>query len=96
MAPMVPMVPGPGIQLLVVFITGLLLVLAAIGLITEKYIQQLMIILGVFLFLTALLIHLPHWLNGENNFSRMNGLTEMLKDLALAGAAFFISASSPK
>jgi len=96
MASIVPMVPGPGSQLMVVVITGVVLVLAGASLAIGKFPHQATMILGIFLLFTSLTIHFPQMINAEKEAAKMMSLSNMLKDLALAGAAFFISGTYKK
>jgi putative oxidoreductase len=96
MTSIVPMVPGPGSQLLIVFVTGIVLLIAAISLLFQKYIYQATILLGIFLLFTALTIHFPHALNAIRQTERTESLSNMFKDLAMAGAAFFLAGSFGK
>lgn len=65
-----------------VYLTGLALIATAVALIIGKKAQLAMTLLGVMLVLFAVLMHLP---GGEAS------MPMLLKDLALAGAAWFIS-----
>ncbi|MCP4457887.1 MAG: DoxX family protein [Cytophagales bacterium] len=67
----------------IVYLTGVALIAAAVALLIGKKAQLAMTLLGVMLLLIALMIHLP---GGEAS------MPMLLKDLGLAGAAWFISA----
>ncbi|RED93882.1 DoxX family protein [Marinoscillum furvescens] len=84
MAGMVPAVfPFPEAW---VYLTGLGHILAAVALIINKKAKLAMTLLGVMLLLFALLIHFNGFLNGDQSATTM-----FLKDIALSGAAFFMS-----
>ena len=81
---MAGMVPIPG-GVIWVYLTGLALVLAAVSIIIKKKMALATMLLGIMLVIFALSIHLP---GGEAS------MPSLLKDLALAGAAFYISGNS--
>ena len=68
---------------IVVYITGLALLAAAVSIIIGKMDKLACLLLGVFLLLTALLIWLPGMQDGDQT-----GMTMFMKDIALAGAAW--------
>ncbi|MCU0447702.1 MAG: DoxX family protein [Microscillaceae bacterium] len=67
-----------------VYITGIALIAAAVSIIIEKMTKLSGLLLGIMLLIFAFTIHLP---GGETS------MPSLLKDLALAGAAFYISAN---
>lgn len=71
-----------------VYLTGVALILAAIAIIINKKAKLAALLLGIMLLLFALMIHLPGMSESQASFSNF------MKDTALAGAAFFISANS--
>ena len=71
---------------IIVYVTGLILIAAAVALIAKKYDFYAAMALGVFMVLTALLIHLPAVMGGDQMAMSM-----LLKDIALAGGAFTIA-----
>ena len=71
-----------------VYLTGLALLLAAVAIIIGKKTRLATTLLGVMLLLFALLIHFKGFLNQDPVSSSM-----FLKDLALSGAAFFMSSN---
>ena len=81
MAGMVPSYMPAGV--IIVYLTGVALLAAAVSLLIGKKAQLAMTLLGVMLLLIALMVHLP---GGEAS------MPMLLKDLALAGAAWFMSA----
>lgn len=86
MAGMVPsFIPGGVIW---VYLTGLALIAAALSLILNKEVQKSMTLLGFMMLGFALLVHLPQ-LSGSDM-----AMPNLLKDTALAGAAFFIASKS--
>ena len=81
---MAGMVPIPG-GVIWVYLTGLALVLAAVSMIIKKKMALATMLLGIMLVIFALSIHLP---GGQDS------MPMLLKDLGLAGGAFFISGNS--
>ncbi|OGU59873.1 MAG: DoxX family protein [Ignavibacteria bacterium RBG_13_36_8] len=69
-----------------VYLTGLGLILAPIAVFINKYAKLAMLLLGIMLLVFVLTIHLPGVLNSQTMGMY---LPNFLKDLALAGAAFF-------
>ncbi len=67
-----------------VYLTGVALIAAAVALIIGKKAQLAMTLLGVMLILIAVLVHLP---GGEAS------MPSLLKDLAMAGAAWYMAAN---
>ena len=69
-----------------VYLAGAGLVLAGISFLINKYVRIAGILLGLMLIVFILVIHLPHHLNGDSS-----ALAMILKDAAMAGAAFVIA-----
>lgn len=69
-----------------VYLTGIALLLAAIAIVMSKKAKLACRLLGLMLILFAVLIHLEGFLNQDAIASTM-----FLKDLALGGAAWFMS-----
>lgn len=87
MAGMVPIfIPG---GILWVYITGAALILAAIAIIVNRFSALAALLLGIMLLSFAFTIHLPMLMGGD-----MNAMSNLLKDTALAGAAFFVYATT--
>ncbi|MEO9802082.1 MAG: DoxX family protein [Reichenbachiella sp.] len=85
MAGMVPsFIPG---GVFWVYLTGLALVAAAIAIIIGKKAKLATQLLGLMLLLFALLIHLVAVMNGDMQM----GMSSLLKDMALAGGAWYMS-----
>ena len=72
-----------------VYLTGVALLLAAIAITINKKAKLATMLLGIMLVLFALLIHLPGMMGGDQM-----AMPSFMKDLALGGAAFFISSHS--
>ncbi len=68
-----------------VVITGIALLLAAVSILIEKQTRLACILLGIMLLIFAITIHLPTVIAGEAE------PVNLLKDVALAGAAWFIA-----
>jgi putative oxidoreductase len=87
MAGMVPaFVPG---GILWVYITGVALILAAVAIMANRLAALASLLLGIMLLGFALTIHLPMLMGGDQN-----AMPNLLKDTALAGAAFYIYATT--
>ena len=85
MSGMVPdVLPFPEVW---VYLTGIALILAAVAIMINKKARLATILLGIMLLAFALLLHLPGFMNQAQPDSAM-----FLKDVALAGSAFFMSA----
>lgn len=86
MAGMVPsFIPG---GVFWVYLTGLALIAAAVAIIIGKKAKLATRLLGLMLLIFALTIHLVNVINGNMEA----GMPSLLKDTALAGAAWFMSA----
>jgi len=84
MVSMVPdFLPAP---IAFVYLTGLAMILAAVAIVVGKKAKLATQLLGLMLAIFAVLIHLPGFLNQEPVGSSM-----FLKDVALAGASWFMS-----
>lgn len=84
MAGMVPSYfPAPVIW---VYLTGLAHILAAVAIVIDKKAKLAALLLGIMLILFALLIHLPGFIDGNQA-----AMSNFLKDMALGGAALFMS-----
>ncbi len=85
MTGMVPdFIPAP---IVFVYLTGVALILAAVAIVLGKKARLATQLLGLMLALFAVLIHLPGFVNQDPVGSSM-----FLKDIALAGAAWYMSA----
>lgn len=85
---MAGMVPIPG-GVFWVYLTGLAFLAFCVSLIIEMKVHLAGILLGVMLIIFVLSIHLPGVMGGEMQPS----MTNLLKDLALAGGALYIAGS---
>lgn len=83
MAGMVP-IPGGAFW---VYLTGVAFLAACISILIEKQTRLACILLGVLLIIFVLSIHLPAVIGGEMQPS----MTNLLKDLALAGGAWLLA-----
>lgn len=83
---MAEMVPIPG-GVFWVYLVGIALLAASVALIMQKQAKLATLLLGIMLVIFALGIHLVAVMGGDQM-----AMSNLLKDLALAGAAFFISA----
>jgi putative oxidoreductase len=76
------------IKTALVYITGLGLIAAAVALIINKKAKLAMTLLAVELLSFVVLIHLMHLIDGDQM-----AMGQILKDTALAGAAFYLAAN---
>ncbi|WP_445663988.1 DoxX family protein [Fodinibius sp. AD559] len=83
---MAGMVPIPG-GVFWVYLTGLAMLAACASIVIEWKARLATILLGIMLLIFVLSIHLPAVVGGEMQSSMPN----LLKDLALAGGAWFIA-----
>ena len=84
---MAGMVPIPG-GVFWVYLTGLALLAASISMLLEKKTKLACVLLGVMLVIFALSIHLPAVI--ESGGEDAASMTNLLKDLALAGGAWVL------
>ena len=82
---MAGMVPIPG-GVLWVYLTGVALIAAAAAILTGKQAVLASQLLALFLILTALTVHLPALMGGDQM-----AMGQVLKDVALAGGALVLS-----
>jgi putative oxidoreductase len=73
--------------IVLVYITGLILLTTSTLILIKRFVRIAGLVLGATLLIFALTVHMPG-LFGEN---MMMSLPNFLKDLSLAGAAFFIA-----
>jgi putative oxidoreductase len=84
MSGMVPAyLPAPTIF---VYLTGAGLILAGLSLLINMQTVLAMLLLGIMLMIFALTIHLPGAMEGDQG-----SMSNLLKDIALSGAAFYFS-----
>ncbi len=76
---------------IVVYLTGVALLAAVVSMLIGKMDKLATFLLGVFLILTALLVH-AKGLGAEDEMQQAVSMTNMLKDLMLAGAAWLYAA----
>ena len=89
---MVGIVPGwLPLKTLWVYLSGLGLIAAPVALIIKNNAKLAMILLGVELMLFAVLIHMVSLMGGD-----MMSMGQLLKDVALAGGAFYIAGTVKK
>jgi len=81
-------VPIPG-GVFWVYLTGLAFLAASVAILIKKYTSLATLLLGIMLLAFVLLVQLPGTLKGGD--SAMMHFPNLLKDTALAGAAFFMS-----
>lgn len=92
MGGMVPsFLPGGAIW---VYVSGAGMVLAAISFIIGVKVKLAGYLLGLLLLIFVFTIHLPGYLNAADDMAKMGPMTMILKDTAMASAAFFIGSKS--
>ncbi|MFO7846101.1 MAG: hypothetical protein R6V27_06040 [Balneolaceae bacterium] len=89
---MAGMVPLPG-GVFWVYLTGLALVAAAVSFAIEKKVRLAGILLGIMLLIFVLSIHLPGVIGADDPQSMQMSMTSVLKDLIMAGGAFYIGST---
>ena len=80
---MAQMAPFGGV--IIVYLTGLALIAAALSIVIKKKAALACMLLGVYLLLTALTVHIPAMQTDEM------AMSSVLKDVALAGGAWFMA-----
>jgi uncharacterized membrane protein len=78
-----------------IYIPGVAFILAAIAFITNRMVKLAAYLLAVLLFIFAITIHLPGFLNAGDAETRTNEFLNFLKDIAIATFALHIAANSP-
>lgn len=81
---------------IIVYITGLALIAAAVSIIIGKYDKLATALLGLMLLLFVLLLHAKGLANAADAGASQMSMTNLLKDLALAGAAWMYAAALSK
>ena len=81
---------------IIIYITGLCLIAAAVSIIIGKYDKLATALLGLMLLIFVLLIHAKGLANAADAGASQMSMISLLKDLALAGAAWMYSASLSK
>jgi uncharacterized membrane protein YphA (DoxX/SURF4 family) len=71
-----------------IILTGIMLIVASISIITKKFIKFSTIILAILLFVFIITIHIPHLLNGGE---KTITLIALLKDISLMGGSLMIA-----
>jgi putative oxidoreductase len=71
-----------------IILTGILLIVASISIITKKYVKLSTIMLACILFIFIVTIHIPHLLSGND---RTITLIALLKDVSLMGGSLMIA-----
>ena len=67
-----------------VMLSGAGMIAAAVSMLLGKYDKLAATLLAVFLLVLVVMVHLPHTMDPA---TQANGMTQLLKDLSLAGAA---------
>jgi len=80
---MAAMAPFGGV--IIVYLTGVALIAGAVSVVIKKKAALACLLLGVFFLLTALAVHVPSLETNEM------AMSQVLKDVALAGGAWFMS-----
>lgn len=77
-----------------IIITGILMILTSISIMTKKYIIQSTIILASLLFLFIVTIHIPNLINSSDINATRITLIALLKDISLMGGSIMIAGMS--
>ena len=72
----------------VMILTGIMLILASISIITKKYVKFFTLMLAFLLFIFIVTIHIPHLIAGTD---KTVVLITLLKDISLMGGALMIA-----
>ncbi len=81
---------------IVVYITGIALIAAAVSIIIGKMDKLATALLALFLLLTVLFVHAKGLSNAADEMASATAMGNLLKDLALAGAAMLYASHSAK
>jgi len=93
MAKMVPsFLPGGKFW---VYVTGVLLLAAAISFLINRWTRLAGLLLALFLLLIVLTVHLPAVLNAPDDGARRFPMINLIKDTGLAAAALLVAARAP-
>jgi putative oxidoreductase len=90
---MAAMTPGGAIM---VYFTGICLIAAAVSIIIGKFDKLATALLGLMLLLFVVLVHAKGLSSAADEMAKQTAMGGLLKDLALAGAAWMYSASMSK
>lgn len=82
-----------GMSLILIYASGAALLLAAISIIINKWMRLATILLAILLVLIVIIVHMPG-LSSADEAAKMNAMTAIVKDLALAGAALVIGSTA--
>lgn len=72
---------------IIVYITGVCLILASISIIIGKYDKLAAVLLALMILLFALLVHGRSMMNAGDDMAKAMSMSAMLKDLVIVGAA---------
>ncbi len=90
---MAGMTPGGAVM---VYFTGICLIAAAVSIIIGKYDKLATAFLGLMLLLFVVILHVRGVMNATDEMAKQAATGNLLKDLALAGAAWMYAASISK
>jgi|SRR5665648_412081 len=71
-----------------IILTGIMLIVASISIITKKFVKFSTLMLAILLFIFILTIHIPHLLN---NTDKTVTIIALLKDISLMGGSLMIA-----
>ncbi len=71
-----------------IILTGIMLIVVSISIITKKFIKQATLILAFLLFIFITTIHIPHLFNGPDKTAT---LIALLKDISLMGGSIMLA-----
>lgn len=84
------MVPFPP-RIVWIYVTGAALLAACISILINKKAKLASLLLGIMLIIFVLAIHLPGVINAGDQSAMQMSMANLLKDMALSGAAFIYS-----
>lgn len=87
---MAGMVPIPG-GVVWVYLTGAAMIAASLALMSGKWGGLAAALLGLMLLIFVLAIHLPGVVNAPDEAAMQGSMTQLLKDMALAGGAWVLA-----
>ena len=79
---------------IMVYVTGVALLAAGISIIIGKYDKLACVLLALLLIIIVLSMHLPSVMNAADEMARMQPMTDLLKDIGLAGGALLGAANA--
>lgn len=76
-----------------VYLSGVALIGATVAIVFNIKVKEVSLLLGILILIILSTVHLVSLINSPNPMITQNALSNLLKDIALCGAAFYISAT---